>query len=181
MRKVTNPIACGLAAALLAGLLAGCSGAAPEETISRSPGTEATHESAAQAECSCALLYEAAAAQAADGAAQLTARESCTFVSGSRRDTLADYYYASDSEQVYCVCIVEAPSEDAAAEILQEFNDTLEATQHDSYLTTDEQKVVKAARTGRSGCYVWYLSLSADSAVVQAAEAALRSSIESAG
>ena len=150
-----------------------------DDTATSESGDDASdaENSDETAELSCQLLYEAVAAEASDGVAMVTEKEECTFLTSKYRELLEDFYYATDPEQVYCVCILKADSEDSAQSIKEEFDDALLSMQNDMYLTTDEQKVAKTGVTGISGQYVWYISLSDDASVMSAAEDALVSKL----
>ena len=90
-------------------------------------------------------------------------KSKCTFLSYSYRKSVEDFYYATDSSQVYCVCIVKAGSTSDAKDIKKEFDSIKKEKKSDSYLKKDEKKLVKDARCGRSGSYVWYICLGSKS------------------
>lgn len=113
----------------------------------------------AAANASCKALYTAAAKECKTGVKKVTKQKNCTFLSYSLRKNVKDFYYATDSNQIYCVCIVKADSTSAAKDMLKEFNDSKKEKSASTYLSAAEKKQAKTTRCGRSGSYVWYLCL----------------------
>lgn len=136
IRKIMLVIACALAATLLVQL--------PAEAASS---------------VSCKDLYAAAKGKCADGAKKVTEKSRCSLLTYSYRKNATDFYFASDADQVYCICIVKADSTAHAKEIKKEFVNVKKAKKNDNYLKADEKKIVKNARCGRSGDYVWYICM----------------------
>ena len=112
---------------------------------------------------SCSKLYGAVKEKCQDGAKKVYSKDKCTFLSYSYRKKAEDFYYATDSNQVYCVCIVKAESTSDAKDIKKQFDSIKKDKKNDRYLKKDEKKVVTGARTGRSGSYVWYICLGSSS------------------
>ena len=112
---------------------------------------------------SCSKLYDAVKGKCNKGAEKVSKKSKCTFLSYSYRKSVEDFYYATDSSQVYCVCIVKAGSTSDAKDIKKEFDVIKKEKKSDSYLKKDEKKLVKDARCGRSGSYVWYICLGSKS------------------
>lgn len=108
---------------------------------------------------SCKSLYTEVKKNCKKGAKKVKKLEKCTFLSRTLRKSVEDFYYASDDEQVYCVCIVRAKSSSDAKEIEKEFKAIKKEKSEDSYLEASEKKQVKTAQCGRSGSYVWYICL----------------------
>ena len=54
---------------------------------------------------------------------------------------------------------MKADSTAHAKEIKKEFVNVKKAKKNDNYLKADEKKIVKNARCGRSGDYVWYICM----------------------
>lgn len=125
----------------------------------------------------CSTLYNAVKKKASSGAKKVTKKSTCTFLTSKYRKMLSDYYYATDGDDVYCVCIVKASSTSNAKKIKTQFDTILKSMKNDSYLTTSQKKVVKAAKTGRSGKYVWYISLSSSSSTNNKAVKALKAKL----
>ena len=113
---------------------------------------------------SCSKLYDAVKEKCKDGDGKVTKKSKCNFLTYTYRKNVEDFYYATDSDQVYCVCIVRADSTSDAKDIKKQFDSTKKEKKNDRYLKKDEKKVVKGARTGRSGSYVWYICLGSSSA-----------------
>lgn len=107
----------------------------------------------------CSKLYDVVKEECSSGAKKVSKLDRCTLVSYSYRKKVDDFYYAADSNQVYCVCIVKAEGTSAAKEIKKEFDSVKKEKKNDSYLKAKEKKQVKTARCGRSGSYVWYICL----------------------
>ena len=128
----------------------------------------------AASEPSCSSLYDEVKAKCKTGAKKVTKKSSCTFLSYSYRKYVDDFYYATDSDQVYCVCIVKAGSKSEAKKIKSQFSATLKANKKNSYLSSSQKKVVKAAQVGYSGCYAWYISLSTSRSTNKSAVKALK-------
>lgn len=140
IRKIVLMVACVLAAALFVQL--------PAEAASS---------------VSCKDLYEAAKDQCKTGAKKVQEKSRCSLLTYSYRKYAKDFYFASDGSQVYCICIVKADSTAHAKEIKKEFDNVKKAKKKDSYLKSDEKKIVKNARCGRSGDYVWYICMGSSS------------------
>ena len=107
----------------------------------------------------CSKLYEAVKGKCSSGAKKVSRMDRCTLLSYSYRNKVKDFYYAADSDQVYCVCIVRADGTSDAKAIKKEFDSVKKEKKNDSYLKSSEKKQVKTARCGRSGSYVWYICL----------------------
>ncbi len=131
----------------------------------------------AHAETSCSTLYGAVKKVCSSGAKKVSKKSTCTFVTYSNRKKVKDFYFAADNEQVYCVCIVNAGSKKNAKAIKNEFADTLKANKKDSYLDSDQKKIVRAGKVGYSGNYAWYVSLSDSSFTNMKAVRALKKKI----
>lgn len=112
---------------------------------------------------SCSDLYDAVKDNCADGAKKVTKKYSCTFLTSTYRKKVSTFYYATDSDQVYCVCIVKAKSSSDAKKIKSQFKNIYKDKKNDSYLSSSQKKIVKAARYGSSGKYVWYISMGTSS------------------
>lgn len=125
----------------------------------------------------CSTLYTAVKAKSPSGAKKLSRKTTCTFLTSKYRKCVTDFYYATDSDQVYCVCIVKADSTSNARKIKSQFDATLKSQKNNTYLSTSQKKVVKAAKTGRNGSYVWYISLSSSSTTNSKAVSALKAKL----
>lgn len=112
---------------------------------------------------SCSDLYEAVKAKCADGAKKVSKKYSCTFLTSTYRKKVSSFYYATDSDQVYCVCIIKAKSSSDAKKIKSQFKQIYKDKKNDRYLSSSQKKVVKAARYGSSGKYAWYISMGTSS------------------
>ena len=112
-----------------------------------------------------ASTVKSSSSSAKKGMAKTTKKSKLSFVSSTYRKYADDFYYATDSDQVYVICIVKADTTAHAKKLLSKFNSTLSSQKNNSYLSSSQKKVVKAAKTGRSGKYVWYISLSSTSSV----------------
>lgn len=126
---------------------------------------------------SCKTLYSAVKKKASSGVKKVTKKSKCTFLTSKYRSYLDDFYYATDSDQVYVVCIVKADTTAHAKKIKTKFDSLLESQKNNTYLTKTQKKVVKAAKTGRSGKYVWYISLSTSSSTNNSAVKALKAKL----
>ncbi|MCD8211554.1 MAG: DUF4358 domain-containing protein [Oscillospiraceae bacterium] len=156
---------------------AGCGSSETETSASastsaggESPSAEASETGESGEGISCLELYLAAGEEAQEGLDQIVEKQECTLITQKYWDLLDDFFYATDDEQVYCICIVRATDTEAAETVRDLFDDQLASMENDSYLTTDQQEVVQAARVGSDGQYVWYISLSSSSADNQNAE-----------
>lgn len=125
----------------------------------------------------CKTLYNAVKSKASSGVKKTTKKSKCTFLTSKYRNYLKDFYYATDSDQVYVVCIVKADTTSHAKSIKTQFDTTLKSQKNNSYLSSSQKKVVKAAKTGRSGKYVWYISLSTSSSTNNKAVTALKAKL----
>ncbi|MCC8073243.1 MAG: DUF4358 domain-containing protein [Clostridiales bacterium] len=123
---------------------------------------------------SCSTLYKAAKKQVSSGAKKVKKKSSCTFLTSSKRKLVKDFYYATDSKQIYCVCIVKCASSSDAKKIEKQFNTIKSSKTNDTYLTSSQKKVVKAAKVGRSGKYAWYISLATTSSANNKAVKAMK-------
>lgn len=112
---------------------------------------------------SCSDLYDAVKGECASGAQKVSKKTSCTFLTSSYRKKVSSFYYATDNDQVYCVCIVKAKSSSDAKKIKSQFKQIYKGKKNDSYLSSSQKKVVKAARYGSSGKYAWYISMGTSS------------------
>lgn len=128
----------------------------------------------AAASPTCSSLYDEVKKKCSTGAKKVSKKSSCTFLGYSYRKKVTDFYYATDSDQVYCVCIVKADSKSNAKKIKKQFDEIKKSNQKNKYLSSSEKKVVKAAQVGYSGCYVWYVSLSSGSSANKKAVKALK-------
>lgn len=137
---------------------------------------------------SCSALYNAVKGKCSDGAKKVQLKASgkkssetkrCTFVKSSYRKSVKDCYYATDSEQVYCVCIVRASSAATAKKIKKQFDATKKSNKESSYYygNSTSKKVVSAAQAGIKGKYVWYISLAKTSGANKKAVKALQKKI----
>lgn len=108
---------------------------------------------------SCSDLYDAVKDKCADGAKKVSKKASCTFLTSTYRKKVSSFYYATDNDQVYCVCIVKAKSSSDARKIKAQFKQIYRDKKNDSYLSSSQKKVVRAAQYGSSGKYVWYISM----------------------
>ena len=140
IRKIMFVIACALAATLFVQL--------PAEAASS---------------VSCKDLYDAAKGKCESGVKKVTEKSRCSLLTYSYRKNAKDFYFAADGSQVYCICIVKADSTAHAKEIKKEFVNVKKAKKNDNYLKADEKKIVKNARCGRSGSYVWYICMGSSS------------------
>lgn len=122
----------------------------------------------------CSSLYDEVKKKCSTGAKKVSKKSSCTFLGYSYRKKVKDFYYATDSDQVYCVCIVKADSKSNAKKIKSQFDDIKKDNKSNKYLSSSEKKVVKAAQVGYSGCYAWYISLSSSSSTNKKAVKALK-------
>lgn len=125
---------------------------------------------------SCSNLYDALKEECESGAKEVTSKSTCTFLSYSYRKQVEDFYYATDSKQIYCVCIVKAESTSDAKNIKKQFDSIKKEKKNDNYLKKDEKKLVSGARCGRSGSYVWYICLG-NSSSNKKAEKALKKAL----
>ena len=112
---------------------------------------------------SCSALYDAVKGQCASGAKKVSKKTSCTFLTSTYRKKVSSFYYATDNDQVYCVCIVKTKSSSDAKKIKSQFKQIYKGKKNDSYLSSSQKKVVKAARYGSSGKYAWYISMGTSS------------------
>ena len=80
---------------------------------------------AAKASVSCSDLNDAVYATKASGLKKMKASKTCTFLSYSNRKKVDDFAYASDSKQIYVVCIVKAGSSSDAKKIKSQFDNLL--------------------------------------------------------
>ncbi len=122
----------------------------------------------------CSTLYDEVKKKCSSGAKKVTKKSSCTFLGYSLRKKVKDFYYATDSDQIYCVCIVKAASKSDAKKIKKQFAEIKSGNKRNSYLSSSEKKVVKAAQVGYSGSYAWYISLSSSSSANRKAVKALK-------
>lgn len=107
----------------------------------------------------CKDLYTPVKTACPAGAGKVSEKNNCTFLSYSLRKKVDDFYYACDSDQIYCVCIVKAGSTSDAKKIYDQFKTIQADKANDSYLKASEKKTVKAAKYGKSGNYAWYICL----------------------
>ena len=121
----------------------------------------------------CSDLNKAVSATKASGLKKVKASkgDTCTFLSYSNQKKIDDFKYASDSQQVYVVCIIKAKSSSDAKTIKSQFESIKKDTSNSSYLSSKEKKIAKAAKYGSKGNYVWYLSLGSSSANKKAEKA----------
>lgn len=126
---------------------------------------------AAKASVSCSDLNDAVAATKASGLKKMKASDTCTFLSYSNRKKVDDFAYASDSKQIYVVCIVKADNSSDAKKIKSQFDSNKKDAVNNTYLSSAERKIAKSARYGSKGNYVWYLSLGSSSANKKAEKA----------
>ena len=126
---------------------------------------------AAKASVSCSDLNDAVYATKASGLKKMKASKTCTFLSYSNRKKVDDFAYASDSKQIYVVCIVKAGSSSDAKKIKSQFDSNKKDAVNNSYISSAERKIAKSARYGSKGNYVWYLSLGSSSANKKAEKA----------
>ena len=130
-----------------------------------------------QSATKCSTLASAVKKKASSGFKKTSKKSTCSFLTSSYRKNVKDFYYATDSDQVYVVCIVRANSTANAKKIKTKFDSILKSQKNNSYLSSSQKKVVKAAKTGRSGTYVWYISLSSSSSTNTKAVSALKAKL----
>lgn len=138
------------------------------------------YQAPVEAATKCSTLASAvksSSSTAKKGMAKTSKKSKLSFVTSSYRKYASDFYYATDSDQVYVVCIVRADTTSHAKKLLTKFNSTLSSQKNNSYLSSSQKKVVKAAQTGRSGKYVWYISVSSSSSTNKKAVTKLKAKL----
>ena len=127
----------------------------------------------------CSTLYSAVKSSCSTGAKKVKKQSKCSFLPKIYRKKISDFYYATDSKQAYCVCIVKVKNSKDVKRVVNRFNSIKKSNQQEikSYpkgYSNTEKKVIKSANVGNKGNYVWYIALGTSSSANNKCATALK-------
>ena len=127
----------------------------------------------------CSTLYSAVKSSCSSGAKKVRKQSKCSFVTRSYQKKISDFYYATDSKQAYCVCIVKVKNSKDVKRFTSRFNlvkksNLREIKNYPKNYSNTEKKVVSSANVGSKGNYVWYIALGTSSSANSKCATALK-------